>query len=135
MKTKIATLARAQPVGVARPRAGAQGLDSGRHGGAGEDGSRGADEGRRDSQAQAAGRYGRRPCGRGAVIRAGSRRASRRFAPPVCAPNDNGERKVSILDALEARARTVCKARARAGETVKRRRLAARDGAPADAAQ
>ena len=42
------------------------------------------------------------------------------------------ERKVSILDAMEARARTVRVARA--GETVKRRRLAARDGAPVDAA-
>ena len=71
--------------------------------------------------------------GRSAVICAGSRRAPRRFAPPVCA-NDNGERKVSILDAMEARARTVCEARARAGETVKRRRLAATDGTPADAA-
>ena len=72
------------------------------------------------------------------IMTAGSRRASRRFAPPVRA-NDNGERKVSILvqflDAIEARARTVREARARAGETVKRRRLAARDGAPADAAQ
>ena len=56
-----------------RPRAGAQGLNSGRHGGAGEDGSRSADEGRRDGQEPAAGRYGRRPCG--AVIGAGSRRA------------------------------------------------------------
>ena len=73
---------------------------SGRHGGAGEDGSRSADEGRRDGQAPAAGRYGRRPCGRGAVIGAGSRRASRRFAPPVRALIDNGERKVSILDAI-----------------------------------
>ena len=69
------------------------------------------------------------------MIGAGSRRASRRFAPPVCALNDNGERKVSILDAMEALARTVREARARAGETVKRRRLAARDGAPADEAQ
>ena len=38
------------------------------------------------------------------------------------------ERKVSILDAMEAWAPT------RAGETAKRRRLAATDGAPADAA-
>ena len=45
------------------------------------------------------------------------------------------ERKVSILEAIEARARTVREARARAGETVKRLRLAARDGAHADAAQ
>ena len=37
-------------------------------------------------------------------------------------------------DAMEARARTVRVARTRAGETAKRRRLAARDGAPADAA-
>ena len=37
-------------------------------------------------------------------------------------------------DAMEARARTVREARARASEMVKRRRLAARDGAPADAA-
>ena len=134
MKTKIATPARAQSVDVAlRPRAGAQGLDSGRHGGAGEDGLRSADEGLRDGQVPAAGRYGRRPCG--AMIGAGSRRASRRFAPPVRALNDNGERKVSILDAIEARARTVREARARAGETVKRQRLAARDGASADAAQ
>ena len=44
------------------------------------------------------------------------------------------ERRVSILDAMEARARTVREALARAGETVKRRRLAARDGTPADAA-
>ena len=44
------------------------------------------------------------------------------------------ERKVSILDAMEALARTVREAQARAGETVKRRRLAATDGAPADAA-
>ena len=44
------------------------------------------------------------------------------------------ERKVSILDDIEARARTVREARARAGETVKRRRLASREGAPADAA-
>ena len=44
------------------------------------------------------------------------------------------ERKVSILDAMEARAKTVREARARAGETDKRRRLAARDGAPTDAA-
>ena len=43
-------------------------------------------------------------------------------------------RKVSILDAMEARAKTVREALARAGETVKRRRLAARDGTPADAA-
>ena len=35
---------------------------------------------------------------------------------------------------MEARARAVCEARARAGETVKRRLLAARDGAIADAA-
>ena len=92
MKTKIATPARAQPVDVAlRPRAGAQGLDSGRHRGAGEDGSRSADEGRRDGQAPAAGRYGRRPCGRGAVIRAGSRRASRLFTLPVRA-NDNNKK-------------------------------------------
>ena len=42
-------------------------------------------------QAPAAGSYGRSQCGRGAVIRADSRRASRRFAPPVRA-NDNGER-------------------------------------------
>ena len=41
------------------------------------------------------------------------------------------ERKVSILDAMEALARTVREAQARAGETVKRRRLAATDGAPA----
>ena len=39
------------------------------------------------------------------------------------------ERKVSILDAMEARPKTVRDARARAGETVKRRRLAATDGA------
>ena len=44
------------------------------------------------------------------------------------------ERKVSILDAIEARARTVREARTRASETAKRRRLAATDGAPADAA-
>ena len=44
------------------------------------------------------------------------------------------ERKVSILDDMEARARTVREARARACDTVKRWRLAARDGAPADAA-
>ena len=44
------------------------------------------------------------------------------------------ERKVSILDAMEAQARTVREARARPGETVKRRRLAARDCAPAGAA-
>ena len=44
------------------------------------------------------------------------------------------ERKVSILDAMEARARTVREARTRAGETAKRRQLAATDGAPADAA-
>ena len=57
MKTKIATPARAQSVDVALlPRAGAQGLDSGRHRGAGEDGSRSAGEGRRDGQAPVAGR-------------------------------------------------------------------------------
>ena len=39
------------------------------------------------------------------------------------------ECNVSILDAIEARARMVREARARAGESVKRRRLAARDGA------
>ena len=44
------------------------------------------------------------------------------------------ERKVSILDDMEARARTFREARARACETVKRRRLAARDGDRADAA-
>ena len=74
-----------------RPGVGAQGLDSGRHRGAGEDGSRGAGEGRRVGQAPAAGRYGRRPCGHGAVISAGSRRALRLFAPTVRA-NDSGER-------------------------------------------
>ena len=47
----------AQPMAVALlPGAGAQGLDSGRHGGAGEDCSRGAGEGRRDGQAPAASR-------------------------------------------------------------------------------
>ena len=58
------------------------------------------------------------------------------------------ERKVSILHAMEARAKIIREARARAGETVKRRRLAARAGetvkrrrlaaragVPADAAQ
>ena len=44
------------------------------------------------------------------------------------------ERKVSIMAAMEARAKTVREAWARAGEMVKRWRLAARDGAPADAA-
>ena len=44
------------------------------------------------------------------------------------------ESKVSILDAMEARPKNVREARARADETDKRRRLAARDGAPADAA-
>ena len=67
------------------------------------------------------------------MIGAGLRRALRLFAAPVRA-NDNGERKVSILDAMEARARTVREARTRAGETAKRRRPAATDGAPADAA-
>ena len=38
-----------------RPGVGAQGLDSGRHRGAGEDSSRSAGEGRRDGQAPAAG--------------------------------------------------------------------------------
>ena len=45
------------------------------------------------------------------------------------------ERTVSTLDAMKALARTVPKALARAGETVKRRRLAATGGAPADATQ
>ena len=54
-------------------------------------------------------------------------RVSLRFCP-------RQERKDTVLQAMEARARTVLEARARAGETVKRRRLAARDGAPADAA-
>ena len=44
------------------------------------------------------------------------------------------ERKVSILDAMEARARTVHVARTRASETAKRRRMAATDGAPAEEA-
>lgn len=37
------------------------------------------------------------------------------------------ERKVTVLQAMEARARTVREARTRAGETAKRRRLAARE--------
>ena len=47
------------------------------------------------------------------------------------------ERKVSVLHSMEAWAKMIRKARARAGETVKRRRLAARAvdaGAAADAA-
>ena len=39
----------------------------------------------------------------------------------------------AAIPSLYTRAKTVREARARAGETVKRRRLAARDGAPADA--
>ena len=45
------------------------------------------------------------------------------------------ERKVTVLQAMEAQARTVREARARAGETVKRRRVAAGDGAAARAAR
>ena len=44
------------------------------------------------------------------------------------------ERKVTVLQAMEARARTVREARVRAGETAKRRRLAAREATIADAA-
>ena len=39
------------------------------------------------------------------------------------------ERKVTVLQAMEARARTVREARVRAGETAKRRRLASREAA------
>ena len=64
-----------------QPGAGAQGHGAASYGGAGEGGLQGAGEGRRDGQATAAGRQGRRHCGAVICARVGSRERQRSREP------------------------------------------------------